>query len=265
MTPSTKAAAGAFLISSLMPHACGTMRKSKSRYFSNINRASSISLPELSTASAHLRNKEYKPPWPESRSLAISCCDRCSKLPLGATRASTISEDRIEVSTQFLILWVNIDRNIILRTHPYFDHVGVRQRDAAIGPVVRLIVRRPMFGRVRISVDHDCAPGRPAIFVRALLILFVGVGDLQGEKEFAAGIAPRQEVAAFRGPEIPLAFLLSYRAQAQRHLILAEQMAAAVQIQFVLRFVHDDSSGDGDVFGAGYLRGRRADRQNREQ
>src|SRR5580692_1490076 len=204
MTPSTKAAAGAFLISSLMPHACGTMRKSKSRYFSNINRASSISLPELSTASAHLRNKEYKPPWPESRSLAISCCDRCSKLPLGATRASTISDDRIEVSTQHLFLWVDIDRNIVLRAHPHFDHVGVRQGDAAIGPVVRRIIRRRMFGGVRKSVNHDGAAGRPAIFMRALLILLVRVGDLNGKKELAARIAPSQEVAAFRRSEIPL-------------------------------------------------------------
>ncbi len=33
ITPSTKAAAGAFLISSLMPQAWRTMRRSKSRYF----------------------------------------------------------------------------------------------------------------------------------------------------------------------------------------------------------------------------------------
>src|SRR5271167_5157761 len=177
MTPSTKAAAGAFLISSLMPQAWGTMRKSKSRYFSNIKRASSISLPELSTASAHLRNKGYKPPWPESSSLAISCCDRCSKLPFGATRASTISDDRIEVSTQLLFLRVDIDRNIILRAHPHFDHVGVRQGDAAIGPVVRRIIRRRVCGRVRKSMDHDGAARSPAVLMRALRVLFVGVGD----------------------------------------------------------------------------------------
>ena len=65
-------------------------------------RASSRSLPELSTASAHLRNSGYRPPWPESSSLAISCCERCSRLPLGATRASTRSDDRIVVSTRHL-------------------------------------------------------------------------------------------------------------------------------------------------------------------
>src|SRR5271167_3360945 len=263
MTPSTNAAAGAFLISSLMPQAWRTMRRSKSRYFSNIKRASSISLPELSTASAHLRNKGYRPPWPESRSLAISCCDRCSKLPLGATRASTISDDRIEVSTQHLFLWVDIDRNIVLRAHPHFDHVGIRQRDAAIGPVVRRIVRRRMLWRVRKSVDHDRAAGSPAIPVRALLILLIGVGDLNGKKKFAAGIAPRQKVTAFRSSEIPLALLLSYRTQPQRHLVFAHQLAAAVQIQFMFRLVHDHPVGDRDVLGAGNSRrGRRAHRQN---
>src|SRR3984893_7473815 len=124
-----------------MPQAWRTMRRSKSLYFSNITRASSISLPELSTASAHFRKRGYRPPWPESSNFAISCCERCSRLPFGATRASTMSDDRIEASTQHFSLGVNLDRNIVLRTHPDFDHVGVRQRDAAVGPVVRLIIR----------------------------------------------------------------------------------------------------------------------------
>src|SRR6202049_477855 len=115
-----------------MPHAWRTIRRSKSRYFSNITRVSSISLPELSTASAHLRNKGYRPPCPESSNLAISCCDRCSRLPLGATRASTRSDDRIVVSTRHL--WIDIDRNIVLGAHPHFDHIGIGQCDASVGP-----------------------------------------------------------------------------------------------------------------------------------
>src|SRR5450631_477560 len=121
ITPSTKAAAGAFLISSLMPHAWRTIRRSKSRYFSKIARASSMLLPELSTASAHWRNNGYRPPCPESSNLAISCCDRFSRLPLGATRASTMSDDRIVVSTQHP-LGIDVDRNIVLGAHPHFDH-----------------------------------------------------------------------------------------------------------------------------------------------
>src|ERR1700722_4762803 len=158
ITPSTKAAAGAFLISSLMPQAWRTIRSSKSRYFSKMTRASSISLPELRTASAHLRNNGYRPPWLESSSLAISCCERCSKLPLGATRASTMSDDRIEASTQHLTSRIDIDRNIVLRAHPHFDHVGVRESYAAIGPVVHLIIRRRMVRRVGETVDHDGSP-----------------------------------------------------------------------------------------------------------
>src|SRR5277367_3340497 len=215
MTPSTKAAAGAFLISSLMPQAWRTMRRSKSRYFSNISRASSISLPELSTASAHLRNRGYRPPWPESKSFAISCCDRCSKLPLGATRASTMSDERIEVSTRHLFLRVDIDRNIVLRAHPHLDHIGVREGDAAIGPVVRFIVRRRVFRGVGKSVNHDGAAGRPAFFVRALLVLFIGVGHLKGQKKIAARVTAREEVTAFRRSKIALALLLSHRAQSQ--------------------------------------------------
>src|SRR5580700_4575961 len=128
ISPSTNAAAGAFLISSLMPQALRTMRRSKSRYFSKINRVSSRSPPELSTASAHLRNSGYKPPWPESRSLAISCCERYSRLPLGATRASTSSEERIVVSTQHLR--IDIDRDVVQSAHPHFDHIRIGQGDA---------------------------------------------------------------------------------------------------------------------------------------
>src|SRR5580698_6198897 len=177
ITPSTKAAAGAFLISSLMPQAWRTIRRSKSRYFSKITRASSISLPELSTASAHLRNRGYRPPWPESSSLAISCCDRCSRLPLGATRASTMSDDRIVVSTRHL-LRIDIDRNVILGAHPHFDHIGIGQSDASVRPVVRLVIRGRMLWRIREAVNHDRAPGRPPILVRTHLIFFVGVGHL---------------------------------------------------------------------------------------
>src|ERR1700720_1192733 len=144
MTPSTNAAAGAFLISSLMPQAWRTMRRSKSRYFSKIARESSISLPELSTASAHLRNKGYRPPCPESSSLAISCCERCSKLPFGATRASTMSDERIVVSAPPPVLGIDIDRDVVLGAHPHFDHVGVGQGDAPVGPVVRLVISRRM-------------------------------------------------------------------------------------------------------------------------
>src|ERR1700722_18188980 len=133
ITPSTKAAAGAFLISSLMPQAWRTIRRSKSRYFSKITRVSSISPPELSTARAHLRNRGYRPPCPESSNRAISCCERCSRLPFGATRASTMSDDRIVVSTQHL-LRIDIDGNVVLGAHPHFDHIGIRQGDTSIGP-----------------------------------------------------------------------------------------------------------------------------------
>src|SRR6266403_2229943 len=61
ISPSTNAAAGAFLISSLIPQACLTIRISKSLYFSKMRRVSSSSLPELRTASAHLRNSGYRP------------------------------------------------------------------------------------------------------------------------------------------------------------------------------------------------------------
>src|ERR1700726_498207 len=256
MTPSTNAAAGAFLISSLMPQAWRTIRRSKSRYFSNIIRASSMSLPELSTASAHLRNKGYRPPCPESSNFAISCCDRCSRLPLGATRASTISDDRIVVSTRHL-LRIDVDRNVVLSAHPDFDHIGVRQGDASVRPVVRLVIRGRMLGRVGKAMDHDRAPRCPPHLACAQFILLIGVGHLDGQKEVAAGVAAGQEIVAFRGPEIMLAFLLSRRAQAQLDLVLAEQPVPAVQVELVFRLVHDDQGRGRGIVGHGLPQGSR--------
>src|SRR5882762_10046973 len=230
ITPSTNAAAGAFLISSLMPQAWRTIRRSKSRYLSNIIRASSMTLPELSTASAHLRNKGYRPPCPESSNLAISCCDRCSRLPLGATRASTMSDDRIVVSTRRL-LRIDIDGNVVLGAHPHFDHIGIRQGDASIGPVIRLVIRRRMLRRIGETMDHDRASGRPSILVRTHFVLLVGVGHLNGQEVVAARVAPGQEVVALRGPKVVLAFLLPRGTQTQLDLVLAQQLAAVVQVQ----------------------------------
>src|SRR5882757_7068318 len=240
MTPSTNAAAGAFLISSLMPQAWRTMRRSKSRYFSKIARESSISLPELSTASAHLRNKGYRPPCPESSSLAISSCERCSKLPLG----------------------VDIDRNVILRAHPHFDHVGVRESYAAIGPVVRFIIRRRMVGRVGKPVNHDRAARGPALLMRAQLIHFVGIGDLDGQKVIAARVAPREEIASFGSFEVALALLLSYGAQSQRYSVDAQKMVAVVQIQLVLGLVDDHSIGESRFCSQGAAHTARTRRQH---
>src|ERR1700688_3491251 len=178
-----------------MPQAWRTIRRSKSRYFSNITRASSMSLPELSTASAHLRNKGYRPPCPESSNFAISCCDRCSRLPLGATRASTISDDRIVVPTRHL-LRIDIAMNIVLHAHSHFDHIGIGQGDTPIRPVVRFVIGRRMLRCVGEAMNHDRAGGCPPLLARTQLVFFVGVGDLNGEEVVAARIASGQKVTA---------------------------------------------------------------------
>src|SRR5580658_329577 len=269
ITPSTKAAAGAFLISSLMPQAWRTIRRSKSRYFSNITRESSMSLPELSTASAHWRKRGYRPPWPESSSLAISCCDRFSMLPLGATRASTMSDDRIVVSKQAPFrLRIDFDRYIVLSAHPHFDHVGIGQGDAAVRPVVRFVVGSRMLGLVGEAVNHDRAPGRPAVLARAHLVVLVRIRHLNGQKVLAAGIAPGQEVTPLRGPKVVFALFLSGRTQAELDLVFAEEPVAVVQIQLVLGLVDDDPGCGRNLVRRGILkrRGRaHAKRQGRQQ
>src|SRR5258708_686097 len=94
------------------------------------------------------------------------------------------------------------------------------------------------------TVDHDGAPWGPAFLMGSQLVLLVRISDLDGKKEVAAGIAPRQEVMAFGCSEVPLPFLLSYRAQAQRHLVHTHQVIAAIQVQLVLRLMNDDPIGE---------------------
>src|SRR5882724_4780508 len=242
ISPSTKAAAGAFLISSLIPQACLTIRRSKSLYFSKMRRVSSRVLPELRTASAHLRNSGYRPPWLESSSLAISCWERCSRLPFGATRASTKSEERIVVSTRHP-LRQNVDRNIVLGAQPHLDHIGIGQGDAAVGPVVRRIIGRRMLGHIGQSVNHDGSARRPTIFSRPQFVVLVRVAHLDGKEIVAARVATCEEIASLRRPEVVLPLFGAHRAQAQGHLVFAQQAAAIVQIELVFGLVDDDMVG----------------------
>src|SRR5580658_7429127 len=204
ISPSTKAAAGAFLISSLMPQARRTMRRSKSLNFSKMARASSRSLPELSTASAHFRNSGYRPPWPESRSFAISCCERCSRLPFGATRASTMSDDKTAVLTRLACLRIDVYRNVVLGAHPDLDHIGVGQRDAAVRPIVGGIVIGRMLQVVGQAVDHDQTARLPAVLARPGLVFLVWVRDLDGQEEIAARVASLQAIVPLRRSKVVL-------------------------------------------------------------
>src|SRR5882757_1118538 len=157
---------------------------------------------------------------------------------------------------------VDIDRNIILRAHPHLDHVGVRQSDAAIGPVVRLIIRPRMVGRVGETVNHDRAARSPALLMRAYLVDLVWIRYLNGQKVLAAGVAPREEIAAFGSFKVALAFLLSNGAQSQRYFVDAQEMLAAVQIQLVLGFMDHDSVGQNRLRAQGVAHPARTRRQH---
>ena len=64
---------------------------------------------------------------------------------------------------------------------------------------------------------------------------------------------------ALGGPEVVLALLLSHRREAQLDLVRAEQLAAAVEVQLMLRLADDDVIGGGDLPRArGRARGQQA-------
>jgi hypothetical protein len=96
------------------------------------------------------------------------------------------------------------------------------------------------------------------VLARPRLVLLIGVGHLDRQKEIAARIAPLEKIASLGGSKIVLALFLAYRGQPQRHLVLTEQAAAAVQIQLVLRLVDDHAIRGRDLLGGSGQRGRRS-------
>src|SRR5471032_2742047 len=96
-----------------------------------------------------------------------------------------------------------------------------------------------MVGRVGETVNHDRAAGSPALLVCAQLVLFIRIGNLNGQKEIAAGIAPRQEITPFRSPKVAFTLLLTHGAQSQRNFVSAQKAVAVVQKQLVFGFVDD--------------------------
>src|SRR6185437_12215525 len=167
------------------------------------------------------------PPCPESRSFSISACERFSRLPRGPTRASMNSES----TTLLSMLGKDIDRRAVAGEEPYLDHVGVGDGDAAVGPVIVLVVPGGVLQAVRQPVDHDRAAGLPVVHARTLGVLGVGVRDLNGQEVIAARIAPRQAVPALRSAEIAVALLRSDRLEAKRNFVRAYDSVAIHEIQ----------------------------------
>ena len=120
-------------------------------------------------------------------------------------------------------------------------HVGVRDGDAAVGPVAALVIARRVLQLVRQAVDHDRAAGVPAVAAGVLDVVVVGVGDLDREEVVAAGIAAGQAIVAFGRAEIAFALLVADGIQPERDLVGAQYAFTAHEIQPPLAFADQDA------------------------
>ncbi|MNG26426.1 hypothetical protein D3C84_1114190 [compost metagenome] len=89
-------------------------------------------------------------------------------------------------------------------------------------------------------MDHDHAAGRHALFPGLGGVAGIGVGNVQGQVEPVAGLAPVDPVEAFRGAMVALADLGPAGLLAKGDAIGLEHVASVHQQQRALRFHHQD-------------------------
>ena len=132
----------------------------------------------------------------------------------------------------------DVDRRVVRHEHPDLEHVRVRDRDAAVGPVLRRVVVEALARLVREAVQHDRAAGLAAALARARHVVRARIRDLHRQEVVAARVAAHQPVAPFGGAEVAFAFLVADRIEAERDAVGAQHLRAAHQVQAPLGLAH---------------------------
>ncbi|MNL65414.1 hypothetical protein D3C87_1897430 [compost metagenome] len=86
----------------------------------------------------------------------------------------------------------------------------------------------------RRAVNHDHATGGYALCAGVGLVAGIGVGNVQGQLVFLAGLAPVDPIDAFRRAQITLALFGAFGLLAEGHPVGLECFAAAHQVQAAL-------------------------------
>ena len=135
----------------------------------------------------------------------------------------------------------DIDRCVIRRQQPDLHHVGVRQGDAAIGPVGDLVIRRCVLQLVGEPVDHDRAAGIPMILACTSEVGLVRIGDLERKEVFAARIAAREEVVPLGSTEVAGTLFLADRIDSESDFVGAHDRLAMHEDEMPVVLVHDQA------------------------
>ena len=244
------------------------MLTSKSAYRSKIARASSVSPPLLRTASEQRRYSGYRPPRDESSSRSTSCCERFSRLPLGATRASTALESSVvagsrDVGAAHHQGWISIGMPTPVRNQTSTMSELLSAMQPSVQSLACVEIRLAC-AAVRLPVDHDRAARLDAVLPWRRPRL-----PRSGTRPGSTGknrsrVAPHQPVFAFRRAEV--AFALSSGREGfkpEAHGVFGDHPLLAQQVKAPLALADQDLIGQletGGFPGDGASRGNRGRR-----
>src|SRR5690606_6900259 len=134
----------------------------------------------------------------------------------------------------------NFNRCSHLHQIPDEKHVAVAQGNAAIGPVLLIHDLPPIVRIIRQAVNHDHAAGIEPCRLGAGAVLAFGIGDAQGAKVVALGIAPIDVVDAFRRAAVALMELVADRLTSQLDRKLRYFLALGEEFQGAVALIYKD-------------------------
>src|SRR2546422_3797195 len=126
-----------------------------------------------------------------------------------------------------------LDRSPVRDGAPYLLDLGIRHRDASIGPVGCMVRRSDPAQAVGKTVDHDAPAGRLAALPGPRAVIPVRVRDVQGAMIRAVGLAPVNRIHSFRSSFVALGPFRPDRIPAQRHAIRFQRGAAPIEREAV--------------------------------
>lgn len=140
-------------------------------------------------------------------------------------------------------LWSDLDGRTVWYQFPDFVYLGIRDRDASIGPISCAMGRADHAIAIRQSVDHDVAAGGTSFVLSFPPVLLIGIRNVNGLVKLALRIPPVERVGSFGSLVISLLFLGADWIRSQSDLVCANDFAPREEGQRVLALYHDNLVG----------------------
>jgi len=125
-------------------------------------------------------------------------------------------------SNDFVKLRPNFDRRSIAHRIINLLDLGIRDRDAARGPIAQPMSRPQCTSAVRQAVNHDVAAWRHAGFSGSRIVFRGWIRNVQRSMESTVMFVKINDVNSFRCPPISLALLWPYRRETEGNTIFLQ-------------------------------------------